>query len=287
MGEPEHDPRPPEEPAPTGEPRTDGLRRLLAVVDRLRAPDGCPWDLEQTVASLAPSLVEEAFEAVEAIEAGDDEAVREELGDLLMALLLICKVAEQEGRFDAGDAARAVAEKLVRRHPHVFGSESVDGAAHVIENWERIKEAERAAKRADTSALAGVPRALPALQRANRLGAKAIAAGFRWSDADGALAKLEEEVREVRDALRSEDPAALERELGDVLLAAALLGNYAEVDAERALRGAVRRFEARFRHMEAELGGSVRETGLTRLLEAWRRAKGAESDGAGARPGAR
>ena len=191
--------RPLEEPTPIGEPRADGLRRLIAVVDRLRAPDGCPWDLEQTVASMAPSLVEEAFEALEAIEDGDDAAAVEELGDVLLVVTLVARIAEQDGRFDLGDAARAVSDKLVRRHPHVFGDARADDAAHVLENWEKIKERERKEKRADASALAGVPKTLPALQRANRIGSKAIGAGFRWADADGALAKLEEEVRELRE----------------------------------------------------------------------------------------
>ncbi len=270
-------PRPLEAPPSCGEARTDGVRKLVAVVDRLRAADGCPWDLEQTVASMAPSLVEEAFEALEAIETGDDAAVTEELGDLLLVVTLIAKIAEQEERFDLGDAARVVSQKLVRRHPHVFGDANVDSAAHVVENWERIKERERLEKDADASALAGVPSALPALQRANRLGAKAIAAGFRWSDAEGALEKIEEELCEVRAAFEAGDETAVARELGDLLLAAALFGNYVETDAEGAAREAVRRFERRFRTMERTLGGSLRETDLDGLIRAWERVKAEES----------
>ncbi len=268
--------RPLAEPEPTGEPRTDGFRRLLAVIDRLRAPDGCPWDLEQSVASLAPSLIEEAFEVVEAIEHGDEAGVREELGDVLMVVALISKISEQNGDFDLGDAARSVSEKLVRRHPHVFGSAEVSSTGEVLENWEAIKEQERAEKQTDASALAGVPKALPALQRANRVGGKAITAGFRWSSVEGALAKLEEEVREVREAIAIGDPDAIERELGDVLLAGALLGNYTQVDAERATRSAVRRFEDRFRRVEDEFG-SVRGIDLDQLMAAWERAKSAQS----------
>jgi len=269
--------RPLEEPVPIGEPRADGVRRLLAVIDRLRAPDGCPWDLEQSVESLAPSLIEEAFEVVEAIEQGDLDGAQEELGDVLMVIALICKISEQEGRFDFGDAARSVSEKLVRRHPHVFASEEVSSTGEVLENWEAIKERERAEKQVDSSALAGVPAALPALQRANRIGGKAITAGFRWHDVEGALAKLEEEVREVRAAIASGDEAAIEHELGDVLLAGALLGNYVEVDAERAARAAVRRFEARFRMVEDELG-PVRGMDLDQLMAAWNRAKADERE---------
>ena len=276
MSEESVEQRPLDEPASIGEPRTDGVRRLLAVIDRLRAPDGCPWDLEQSVESLAPSLIEEAFEVVEAIESGDLPGAQEELGDVLMVVALICKISEQDGDFDFGDASRTVSEKLVRRHPHVFGSEEVSSTGEVLANWEAIKEQERSLKQADSSALAGVPKALPALQRANRIGGKAITAGFRWSDVEGALSKLEEEVREVREAIASGDSQAIEHELGDVLLAGALLGNYVEVDAERATRSAVRRFEDRFRRVEAELG-SVRGIDLDQLMAVWERAKSEQS----------
>ena len=278
MSEESVEQRPLDEPAPIGESRTDGVRRLLAVIDRLRAPDGCPWDLEQSVASLAPSLIEEAFEVVEAIETGDLAGAQEELGDVLMVVALICKVSEQEGEFDLGDAATTVTEKLIRRHPHVFGSDEVSSTGEVLANWEAIKEQERSQKQVDASALAGVPQALPALQRANRIGGKAITAGFRWSDVEGALSKLEEEVREVREAIASGDPQAIENELGDVLLAGALLGNYVEVDAERAARSAVRRFEDRFRRVEAELG-SIRGIDLDQLMAAWERAKSKQIEG--------
>jgi MazG family protein len=269
------EPRPLEEPRPTGDARLDALARVLAVVDRLRAPDGCPWDLEQSVRSMAPSLIEEAREALEAIERGDDRGTVEELGDLLMVLLLIGKIAEQDGRFGQADAARAVADKLVRRHPHVFGEIQVEGASHAIANWEKIKQAERKADLADASAVAGVPLALPALQRAHRIGAKAISAGFKLSDRAGALDKLREELGELERELsaRTPDAARVEAELGDVLLAAALLGNYVGIDPERAARAALRRFEARFRAMEAALGRPLRETPLSELLASWKAAK--------------
>lgn len=280
MAEPETQPagRPLDEPRPSGDARLDALARLLAIVDRLRAPDGCPWDREQSVRSMAPSLVEEAFEALEAIEAGSDEGTSEELGDLLMVVTLIARIAQDERRFDLGLAARAVGDKLVRRHPHVFGEAQVSGSGAVVANWERIKQEERRERRADASALAGVPLALPALQRAARLGAKAIAAGFRWSDARGAQAKLDEELGELREALARapDDPersARVEHELGDVLVAVAFLGHYLELDPERAARAALRRFEARFRHMEAALAGPLAERGQDELLAAWRRAK--------------
>lgn len=275
--------RPLQEPPSTGDPRLDALARLCAIVDRLRAPDGCPWDREQTLASMAPSLVEEAHEALEAIETEGDEAVVEELGDLLMVVTLIARIAQDERRFDLSDAARAVGDKLLRRHPHVFGELRVEESAQVLANWERIKQEERRAKQTDASALAGVPIALPALQRAQRLAAKAIAAGFRWSDARGALAKLDEELGELHALLDADDggPQAaasaqaqrVGEELGDVLVAAAFLGHYLGLDPEQAARDALRRFERRFRALEAEPGPPLAERSGDELRSAWERAK--------------
>jgi MazG family protein len=268
-------PRPLELPPATGDARLDALARVLAIVDRLRDPGGCPWDREQTLGSMAPSLIEEAFEAVEAIERGDAQGTAEELGDLLLVIALIARIAAEERRFDLRAAAEAVGDKLIRRHPHVFGDVRVESAEHALANWERIKQGERREKRADASALAGVPLALPALQRAQRLGAKAISAGFRWSDARGAFRKLEEEVAELRAELERAPPdrSRLESELGDVLLAAAQLGNYLELDPERAAREALRRFEARFRRMEESLGTRLSERSLAELLAAWEAAR--------------
>jgi MazG family protein len=268
-------PRPLAEPQPTGDARLDALARVLAIVDRLRAEDGCPWDREQTVASLAPSLVEEAHEAVEAIDAGADEATVEELGDLLMVIALTAKVAEQSGRFDLASVGSAVAEKLVRRHPHVFGDATAGSSTQVLASWEKIKASERRGKREDASALAGVPVALPALQRASRVAAKAVSAGFKWADADGAHAKVREEVRELDEAVASGDAERVAEELGDVLLATAFLGHYLGIDPEKATRAALRRFETRFRRMEAEVGERLRSAPLAELVAAWERAKAA------------
>jgi len=309
-------PRPLEDLPSSGDARGDAVRRALHIVDRLREPDGCPWDREQTLKSLAPSLIEEAHELVEAIEREDDAGALEEAGDVLLVVALLCRIASESGRFDLARAAEALGDKLVRRHPHVFGDARADSSASAIANWERIKQGERRAKAGDASALAGVPRALPALQRAQRLGAKAIATGFKWTDAQGALAKLREELGELEQALaavppkaragevarnesadgaprdraldaerlereRALDDRSLEREralaraeeeLGDVLFAAAQLANYAGLDAERAARGALTRFEQRFRSMEQELG-ELRGRALPELQAAWERAK--------------
>lgn len=268
-------PRPLTEPAKTGDARLDALARVLAIVDRLRAPDGCPWDREQTVASMAPSLVEEAHEAVEAIDRVQDGDTAEELGDLFLVIALIGKIAEQDGRFDVATIGNAVASKLVRRHPHVFGEVQAGSSEQVLSNWERIKEAERKESRKDASALAGVPVSLPALQRAARVAAKSISAGFRWDDEEGALAKVREELRELDEAWVARDraPERVEQELGDLLLSAAFLGQYLGIDPEKATRDALRRFETRFRHMESEVGERLRSAPLAELMAAWERAK--------------
>lgn len=278
-------------PTATDDPRAVAFARLLAVVDRLRAPDGCPWDRKQTLESMAPHLVEEAHEAVEAIERARTPQIAEECGDVLMVVALLCRIAEQDGRFDLATASHGIADKLIRRHPHVFGEVEVDGADQVVRNWEAIKKEERESKQEDASAIAGVPVALPALQRAHRVGGKAVSAGFRWADPRGALEKLREEVRELDDALvgvdlskdgmptaSASDRARVEHELGDVLLAGAFLARYLDVDAEKATREAVRRFEGRFRAMESSLGGALKDATLERMMSAWGAAKAAEKE---------
>jgi MazG family protein len=271
---------------PREETRAEAFDRMLEIVDRLRAPDGCPWDRKQTIETMAPHLIEEAYELLEAVECGADHDMIEEAGDVLLVVAMICKIAEEAGRFDLGDASRAIVEKLVRRHPHVFGEEQITEADEVLGRWEAIKKAEREGKEEDSSALAGVPKALPALQRARRTCDKAATAGFAWEDAKGALAKLKEEVGELEAELQGvsgkadlggDREARVIAELGDVLLAGAHLGRYLGIDPERACREAVRRFEGRFRKMEASLGeGGVTGRPLAELLDAWEQAKASD-----------
>jgi tetrapyrrole methylase family protein/MazG family protein len=268
------------------DPRVSAFERLLHIVDRLRAPDGCPWDRAQTEATMAPHLVEEALELLEAIEAGDTLGSAKEAGDCLVNVLLVCRIAEDGGRYDLARAASLAADKLVHRHPHVFGDASASTPDEVLATWEAIKRRERERDGVDTSALAGVPRNLPALQRAARVCQKAVAAGFHWRNARGAFGKVEEELAELREVLpldklehgtRPEltpgERAAIENELGDLLLASAFLGGYLGLDPEAMCRTAVRRFEARYRHMEAELGGTLDGRSLDEMMAAWGRAK--------------
>jgi len=242
--------------------------RLVAVIRRLRGPDGCDWDRAQTVESLRPYVLEEAYEVADAIDAGSPESHREELGDLLMQVVL--QAAVREPLFDAADVAHGIADKLVRRHPHVFA-----GADPATVDWER----EKAKERPRESALDGVPRAAPALVRARRIGEKARAVGFDWPDRSGPLAKLREELDEVAAALETADRAAVADEIGDLLFSIVNLSRFLEVDPEAALSGAVAKFERRFREVERRVraaGEVVGELGLDALEAQWRAVKAEE-----------
>jgi MazG family protein len=282
-------PRSPE-PARLDDPRVVAFARLVGVVDRLRDPDGCPWDRKQTLRSMAPFLLEEAHEAVEAIERDDDAHAAEECGDVLMVVALISRIAQEAGRFDLARAGESVSDKLVRRHPHVFGESAATSPDEALASWEAVKQGERKDKAEDDSALAGLPVSLPALQRAGRVWSKAVSAGFRWESVAGAVLKLDEEQAELAAELRasglSEDASApatpeqrarVEHELGDVLLAAAFLAGWLGLEPETVLRGALRRFEARFRAVEADLARPMREHELGELVAAWARAKALEA----------
>lgn len=256
--------------------RLEAIARLLAVLTRLRAPDGCPWDRVQTVATLAPYLLEESYEAADAIAAGRAADTNEELGDCLMNVLMLGLAGECEGAFSVETIADGISAKLVRRHPHVFGDTKVEGVGEVWANWERIKAEEKRAKREDDSAIAGLPASLPALFRALRTVEKASRAGFRYADLTGPLAKVDEEWGEFRAEIPGGDKGRLEAELGDLLLAVVVVASHLGLHPEMALRRAVERFGTRFRRVEAELGARMKEAPLDELLGAWARAKGAQ-----------
>ena len=259
---------------------TAAIARLLSIMDKLRDPGGCPWDREQTLRTLTPYLLEEAHEVIEAIESGDAAHHREELGDLLFQVVFQSRIAREEGKFDFADVCDAISDKLTRRHPHVFADVTVSGSREVVKNWERIKAEERKEKgQPERSAVGGVPLALPALVRAERLTEKAGAVGFDWPDARAVLAKVREELAELEAELDSGTPARVEAELGDLLFAVANLGRWVKVHPEEALRGTLRRFESRFHHIEARLrekGKSPRESGLAEMDALWNEAKARE-----------
>jgi len=234
------------------------IDRLIAIMARLRAKEGgCPWDLEQNFATIAPYTIEEAYEVADAIQREDRGALREELGDLLLQVVYHARMAEEEGSFAFDDVATAIADKMVARHPHVFGDKEVDGAAAQTRMWEEFKTRERAAKAAASgkppSVLDDVPHALPALMRAEKLQKRAARVGFDWPDVDPVLAKLHEEIEEVRAEFKApaRDPARLADEIGDVLFVCVNLARHAGVDPGTALRHANAKFERRFRRMEA------------------------------------
>jgi MazG family protein len=256
---------------------TEAMQRLLDIMDKLRDPGGCPWDREQTLRTLTPYLLEEAHEVIEAIEAGDAVHHKEELGDLLFQVVFQARIAREEGKFDFAQVCEAISDKLTRRHPHVFGEVSVSGSREVVKNWERIKAEERREKGlSERSAIGGVPVALPALVRAERLTEKASAVGFDWPDAKSVLAKVREELAELEQALEGGAQGAIEHELGDLIFAVANLGRWVKVHPEEALRATLRRFESRFHFIEAKLrerGKSPRESDLAEMDSLWNEAK--------------
>ncbi len=231
----------------------EAIERLLSIMERLRGPGGCPWDREQTLHSLRPYVLEETYEVLEAIDAGDPAEHREELGDLLLQIVFQAQLAREEGTFDFADVANAISDKLVSRHPHVFGSATATDADAVLRQWAALKREEKKAKGRGESVLEGVPREMPALARADRLTEKASRIGFDWPDHGGAREKLDEELRELDGAIEAGDAEAIEHELGDVLFAAANLSRKLGIPPEEALRGTVARFVSRFAHVEREL----------------------------------
>ena len=224
---------------------------LVAIMARLRGPAGCPWDRQQTHVTLKPYLLEETYEALEAIDAADDAELCKELGDVLLQVVFHAQVAAEEGRFDIEAVGQAIVDKLIRRHPHVFGDASADEADEVLLRWEQIKKQERR-EQGDSapSLLEGIPKHLPALMRAHRIQARVAQQGFDWDEVDGALDKVEEEFAEVRKAWETGRAAAVEEEFGDLLFSLVNASRFLKVDPEQALRRAVAKFERRFRALE-------------------------------------
>ena len=232
-------------------PAQDGstITRLVAVMQRPLAPDGCPWDREQSFETLRKYALEEACEVIDAIDSGDRKAIREELGDLLLQVVFQAELGRREGAFAIDDVVSGIVEKLVHRHPHVFGDLDAKDADEVLRNWEKIKAKEKG----ERGILGGVPRSLPALTRAQRIGEKVERVGFDWPDARGSREKVTEEIGELDSAIASGDAQAIEDELGDVLFALVNLSRHVKVDAEGALRRTIDKFTRRFAHVESRV----------------------------------
>jgi tetrapyrrole methylase family protein/MazG family protein len=255
-------------------PDQSSFEDLVAIMRRLRAPGGCPWDAEQTHESLTRYLLEEAYEVIEAIEARSADHLREELGDLLLQPIFHAAIAEESGDFNIGDVIQTLCDKLIRRHPHVFGDMEIRDSSAQMENWERIKRHEKGAER--PSALSGVPPQLPALLKAQKITEKASRVGFDWEHVDQVMAKVMEELHEFEEAMAGNDNDRMEAELGDLLFAIVNLGRFLSINPEEALRKTINRFQNRFRYVEERLADQGRQMGNTPLEEMdrfWEEAK--------------
>lgn len=231
------------------EPTSRGFYRLVAIVDRLLGPGGCPWDQAQTHESLKQTLLEESYEVCDAIDSGSGDDLREELGDLLLQPVMHAQMEKRDGHWDIDDVADAISEKLVRRHPHVFGDTEAGTAEEVLTNWDRVKQSEKG--EASVSILGDVPNGMASLLRAHVVSRRAARAGFEWPDVDAVFEKLREEERELKEAIASGDRRAIESEIGDLLFTVVNIARWVDVEPEEALRKMVNRFVGRFHAMEA------------------------------------
>jgi MazG family protein len=249
------------------------FEKLCEIVAKLRAPGGCPWDREQTHESLLPALIEEAYEVAGAAHARDSANFREELGDLLLLVVMHAEIARESGQFDIDDVIKGVTEKLVRRHPHVFGSSDARDSGAVLKQWESIKRAE---KQADSHYLASLPAALPALMRAQKAQSKVARVNFDWAEAREVIAKVEEELDELKQAVAAKDQSSIEDEVGDLLFAVVNLTRKTGLDAETALQSATNKFVTRFNQLEEKLqsrGKRLGDTDLAEMDEIWNEIK--------------
>lgn len=250
------------------------IERLRAIMHRLRAPGGCPWDAEQTHESLIPNLIEEAYETVDTIRRGDREHLKEELGDLLLQVVFHSELAEEDGVFDMDEVARGISEKLIRRHPHVFGESAAEGSEAVLKQWDEIKRAEKGDEK--EVYLHGVGKGLPALLRAAKLQKKASKVGFDWPDEDGVFAKVSEELVEIAGALEEGSDEQVAEEIGDLMFSVVNLARFRKLDPEVLMAEANAKFEKRFAAMEQTLeaqGMSLESASLQEMENEWQAAK--------------
>jgi tetrapyrrole methylase family protein/MazG family protein len=257
----------------------DAIERLLGVMRRLRAPDGCPWDREQTNESLKSDLIEEAYEVIDAIESGNVSHLEEELGDLLLQVVFHSQICEEDGHFEFSDVANAIIDKLERRHPHVFGEVQVSDSGEVLQNWDAIKKGEKQEGDKPASIVSGIPRHLPALQKAHQVQKRAARAGFDWDHINDVLAKLHEEIEEVKDAINRDHEEDIRAELGDLLFSVVNVSRYLGHNPEELLNHNIKKFVRRFQHVEEKVhvsGREFREFSLDELDAFWDEAKASE-----------
>jgi len=252
--------------------------RAMQIMRRLRAPGGCPWDAEQTHDSLKRYLIEECYEVVEAIDKKDDSLLCEELGDLMLQPLFHAAIAEERGTFTIDDVLQTLTDKLIRRHPHVFGDQEIRTSGEQVANWEKIKKEEKGAER--TSALAGIPPHLPSLMKAQKITEKAARVGFDWEHTDQVFAKVLEELHELEETMVQRNEERMEAELGDLLFAIVNLGRFLAINPEEALRKTIDRFESRFGHIEQTLhaqGVNLKDASVAEMEALWQEAKEKEN----------
>ncbi len=252
------------------------FERLVALMEKLRGPGGCPWDREQTLKSLVPFIIEEAYEVIAAIDSGSPESINEELGDLLFQIVFASRIAKESGQFDIFDVVDGTVEKMVRRHPHVFGGKKAETSEEVLRNWAEIKKEEKKSSTEKKYYLSGIPEVFPALLRAHKVSQKAAKAGFDWKHIDDVLDKLKEETEEFKNALYKKDSEAMEEELGDLLFTLVNVGRFVEVNPEDALRKTIGKFINRFHYIErkvAEKGEDLSSTPAEELERLWEESK--------------
>ena len=258
----------------------EAIERLLEVMRRLRAPDGCPWDREQTNESLKSDLIEEAYEVIDAIESGDASNLEEELGDLLLQVVFHSQICSENGQFAFHDVADGISDKLVRRHPHVFGEVQVADAGEVLQNWDAIKKAEKGEDGKPASIVSGIPKHLPALQKAHQIQKRAARAGFDWDNIDDVFAKLHEEIDEVKEAIKREHEDDIRDELGDLLFSVVNVSRFLGHNPEELLNRNIKKFVRRFQAVEEMVhasGRAFKEFSLEELDAFWDEAKRAEA----------
>ena len=254
-------------------PAVAGFARLVEIMARLRSPEGCPWDREQTFDTIKPYLLEETYEVMDAIDARDWDGVADELGDLLLQVVFFSQMAQEAGRFDVSHALEAINSKLIRRHPHVFGEGEAKTAEDVARKWDEIKATEKVKPK---GLLAGVPRSLPALMEARQISGRAAGAGFDWSNVDQVLEKLREELSELDGARKTGSQEALQDEIGDLLFVIVNIARFLKVDPEQALRGTNSKFRRRFAFVEKGLeaqGKSPKDSTIEEMESLWQEAK--------------
>lgn len=259
------------------DPRLSGILQLLETMDKLRSENGCPWDRAQSHQTLRPFLLEETFEFLESLDDGDVPEMKTELGDLLFQVVFHARIKQEEEAFHFGDVAQAMTDKLLRRHPHVFGDPKEQTSKEAWKNWEQLKKEERGK---DASVLEGVPKALPALARSQRLQDKAARVGFDWPTVDGPLDKIIEEVDELRAEIKKGEKKKMAEEFGDLLFSVVAVARHLEINSEDVLREANSKFDRRFRHMEKSSVEDLKELAPEQLEELWEKAKASEKPGA-------